>query len=298
MWHVRDSQASEQQRQRAPHPRRRVAKGPPQGIWRNFMQQAGDPWRRRQGRGAARAHPPQPDPVPAAVHRRAGAAAADRPVQDRCGEASGRLTRSRRRARRSHHPARRTRRQDPADRPLRRPRARLAASGPAAVPAPRRHRAPAHLHRHRPQHAQRGAGPHRADRRGRATADLHPARFQEDVHHRRDPGRAAAAHRPGHRRAPRHQRHPRLQGRLSRGSHHPPPGVPGPPPRAAPYRGIPRPHRSGMARIPRPFRAAEDRYRDMRARLRNPLYSRAQLLNRTDLGWTVARTLAVGHHSQ
>ena len=46
MWRVRDSQASEQQRQRAPHPRRRVAKGPPQGIWRNVMQQAGDPWRR------------------------------------------------------------------------------------------------------------------------------------------------------------------------------------------------------------------------------------------------------------
>src|SRR6516162_8033587 len=32
-----------------------------------------------------------------------------------------------------------------------------------------------------------------------------------------------------------------------------------------------------MARVPRPFRAAEDRYRNMRARLRNTLYSRAQL---------------------
>jgi len=46
MWRVRDSQASEQQRQRAPRPRRRVAKGSPQGIWRNVMQQAGDPGRR------------------------------------------------------------------------------------------------------------------------------------------------------------------------------------------------------------------------------------------------------------
>src|SRR6516165_9611099 len=32
-----------------------------------------------------------------------------------------------------------------------------------------------------------------------------------------------------------------------------------------------------MARIPRPFRAAEGRHRNMRARLRNPLHSRAQL---------------------
>ena len=50
-------------------------------------------------------------------------------------------------------------REDPADRPLRRARACLAASGPAAVPAPQRHRAPAHLLRHHPEHAQRGARP-------------------------------------------------------------------------------------------------------------------------------------------
>ena len=57
------------------------------------------------------------------------------------------------------------RREDPADRPLRRPRAPLAAPGPAAVPAPRRHRDPAHRLRHHPQHAQRRARPGRAHRR-------------------------------------------------------------------------------------------------------------------------------------
>ena len=35
---------------------------------------------------------------------------------------------------------------------------------------------------------------------------------------------------------------------------------------------------AGMARIPRPFRAAKGRHRNMRARLRDPLYPRAQLL--------------------
>ena len=66
---------------------------------------AGD---RHPGRGTHRADPPQPDPVPAARHRRTGAAAADRPVQDRHRTAPARLPRPRRRPVRDHHPGPRT----------------------------------------------------------------------------------------------------------------------------------------------------------------------------------------------
>ena len=78
-------------------------------------------------------------------HRRAGPAAADRPVQDRRRTAPGRLTRARRRARRGHHPAPRRRRRSPADCPIRRPRARLAAPGrccSSAASAPSTGRSP------------------------------------------------------------------------------------------------------------------------------------------------------------
>ena len=81
----------------------------------------------------------------------------------------------------------------------------------------------------------------------RPAAALHPARLPKDLHHRRRPQRAAAAHRPGHRRAPRHQRHHGLQGRLPRRGHPSPPGVPRPPPRACvpPRNTAPPPTRNG-----------------------------------------------------
>ena len=59
---------------------------------------------RHPHRGADRAVAPQPDPIPAAGHRRADPAAADRPVQDRRRTAVGDLTRARRRAVRRSSP--------------------------------------------------------------------------------------------------------------------------------------------------------------------------------------------------
>ena len=53
---------------------------------------------RHPDRGTDRAVTPQPDPIPAAGHRRADPAAADHPVQDRRRTAAGHLTRTRRRA--------------------------------------------------------------------------------------------------------------------------------------------------------------------------------------------------------
>ncbi len=46
---------------------------------------------------------------------------------------------------------------------------------------------------------------------------------------------------------------------------------------AAPSRGIPRPHRRGMGRIPRPLRAPQARPRRLRPLLRHPLHPRARL---------------------
>ncbi len=133
-------------------------------------------------------------------------------------------------------------------------------------------------HRHDPRPAQRGARPHRPDRPcHRPAAALHPARLPPAVHHRRDPQRAAAAHRPGHRRPPRHQRHHGLQGRLPRRGDPGPPGVPRPPPRAAAHRGIPHPDRRGMAGVPRPLRTPQGLHRHLRPRVRDPLHPRARL---------------------
>jgi hypothetical protein len=67
---------------------------------------------------------------------------------------------------------------------------------------------------HHPQAARRHPHPHRPDRPQRRATALRPPRFPQNVPHRRDHERAPAAHRPSDRRAPRHQRHPRLQGRL------------------------------------------------------------------------------------
>ena len=102
----------------------------------------GAPPYRRPGRGTARAQPPQPGPVPAAQHRRAGAAAADRPIQDRYRAAARRQPGTRRRAQRGHLPGPRPRRSNPAGARPRQARARLASARAAAVPAPDRHREP------------------------------------------------------------------------------------------------------------------------------------------------------------
>ena len=59
---------------------------------------------RHPGRGADRAVPPQPGPVPAPRHRRADPAAAHRPVQDRHRAAPGHQPRARRRPVRDHLP--------------------------------------------------------------------------------------------------------------------------------------------------------------------------------------------------
>lgn len=54
-------------------------------------------------------------------------------------------------------------------------------------------------------------------------------------------------------------------------------GLPRPPPVPPPERGIPRSHRRGMARVPRPLRAAQSLHRSMRPRVRHPLHSRTCL---------------------
>ena len=63
------------------------------------------------------------------------------------------------------------------------------------------------------------------------------------LHHRRHFERPSAPHRPGHRRPPGHQCDHRVQGRVSRGDHQVPPGVPRPTPLPAAQRGVPHPER-------------------------------------------------------
>ena len=98
---------------------------------------------RHPHRGTDRTVPPQPRPVPAARHRRAHPAAADRPVQDRHRAAAGDQPRTGRRAQRDHLPDPRQRRRRAAGGRLRLPRTRLEPADAAAVPAPRRRREPA-----------------------------------------------------------------------------------------------------------------------------------------------------------
>ena len=124
-----------------------------------------DPARyRHPRRGTGAAQPSQLRAVPAPRHRRAGAAAADRPVQDRRRAAAGHQPRARRRAQRNHQP-------DPRHQPRRAPRRRLrrsrtpvAAARPGAVPAAYRRREPRDPRRHHPQDPRRRPGPHRPDR--------------------------------------------------------------------------------------------------------------------------------------
>ena len=192
---------------------------------------------RHPDRGTDRAVPPQPDPVPAAGHRRADPAAADRPVQDRrrngCWSSPPSWPTSCRRscagsaAPRPHVPLvvsydKNERVYNPPMPLLFQWRCRLenrpvGETVTAGLPRPRADR-------------DRGQG------RQRPAAALHLPRLQKDLHHRRDPARDAAAHRPAGRRAPRHQHHHGLQGGLPRRSHQRPPRVHRPPPLPAPGR--------------------------------------------------------------
>ena len=198
---------------------------------------------RHPRRGTARTVASQPDPVPAAHHRRGRAAAADRAVQDRRRAAAAGRPGPGRRAVRHDPPHPSTLRRRPARAGLRPARMPLAAE-PAPLLFQRRingeNRA---ITRNAVRQLLDAAlRAHRADRPGhRRTAALHAARLPQAVHHRRRPQRPAAAHRPSHRRTPRHQRHHGLQGRLPRRGDPGPPGVPRPPPRPAPHRRIPRP---------------------------------------------------------
>ena len=160
---------------------------------------------------------------------------------------------------------------------LRQERARLQPADAAAVPAPPPARGPARLRDRTAQLPRPRAHRDRRHRRRRLAAALHLPRFQKALHHRRDPARDAAAHRPARRRAPRHQHHHGLQGGLPRGSHQRPPRVHRPPPLGAPVTGIPRPDRRGMGRIHRPLRAPQGRPRRLRPLLRHPVHPRARL---------------------
>jgi hypothetical protein len=100
-----------------------------------------------------------------------------------------------------------------------------------------------------------------------------PHDFPQDVHHRCDVERPAAAHRPDHRRPPGHQGDAGLQGDLSRGGHPSSPRLPCPAAIAAPERGVPRPERRRVAGIPRALRAAKSVDRDLRPGVLDAVHS-------------------------
>ena len=114
-------------------------------------------------------------------------------------------------------------------------------------------------------------------RRRRATVAVHPARLPAHVHHRRRPARHAPTHRPTRRRAPRHQHHHGLQGRLPRRGDQRTSGVHRPPPSAAPQHRIPGADRAGMGTVPRPLRTPQALPRHLRPLLRHPVHPRTRL---------------------
>ena len=176
---------------------------------------------RRPGRGTARTQPPQPGSIPAAHHRRTGAAAADRPVQDRRRTAAGRQPRTGRRPQRHHLPHPRPRRDHSPGR------------GPAT--------ATNWSGCHRPRCcSSAGSAPRTTPSDGTSSATLldealartglpdpstgQPLRFTPHDFRRIFITDAVLnglppTHRADHRRSPRHQRHHGLQGRLSRRGH-------------------------------------------------------------------------------
>ena len=133
---------------------------------------------RHQDRGAHRAVAPQPGPVPAAVHRRAHPAAADRPVQDRRRTAPGHQPRARQCPVGDHHPDPRRPRRRPARRVLRRQREALEPADAAAVPAPAPVRGPAPQRAGDPGTPERRPGRVRPHRRHQAPLRFAPHDFR------------------------------------------------------------------------------------------------------------------------
>ncbi|HTW10907.1 MAG TPA: hypothetical protein VME46_25630 [Acidimicrobiales bacterium] len=157
------------------------------------------------------------------------------------------------------------------------PRACLAGTVTFVVPAPSAVREPGvHGQLYKRPH-QRSTSAHRARGGRRQATALQPSRFPADVHHRSRHERPAPAHRPGDRRPPQPEHHHGLQGRLPRRGAPGTPSVPGPPPRTPPERGIPNPHRGGVASLFRPLREAQGLHRHMRAGLRDAVHPRARL---------------------
>ena len=111
------------------------------------------------------------------------------------------------------------------------------------------------------------AGPHRADRpRNRRAVALHPARLHQAVHHRRGDERAAphiaqviAGHRDINVTIGYKAVYPERPSRPTWRS------WPGDAPTA--QRRIPRPHRRGMERVPRPLRTTQGLHRHLRPRI-------------------------------
>ena len=90
-------------------------------------------------------------------------------------------------------------------------------------------RTPPHQRRRIARDLPAGTGRHRHPQPRRPAADLHPPRLPQDLHHRRSHQRAAATHRPGHLRPPRHQHDDGLQGDLPRRGNRSPPRLHRPP---------------------------------------------------------------------
>ena len=227
---------------------------------------------RHPRRGTARADPPQHHRIPAALHRRARPAAADRPLQDRHRTAAARQPRTRRRAQRDRQPA---------------PRTNGAIPLVAAYDVRERVWNPP-----MPLLFQRSVGSeHRAitptalrklllnalAATGLTDAAGAPLVFSPHDFRRIFVTDAIMSGLPPHiaqiicghatfRTTLGYKAD--LPGRGDRS----PPGVHRPPPRDPPQRGVPDPHRRGMGRVPRPLREAEGLHRHLRPRLRNTLH--------------------------
>ncbi|MGH3611571.1 MAG: tyrosine-type recombinase/integrase [Pseudonocardia sp.] len=67
------------------------------------------------------------------------------------------------------------------------------------------------------------------------------------------------------------------RGHLPRRGHPSPPGVPGPPASTAPQRGIPRPDRRRVDRVPRPLRTPQGLHRNLRPSVRHTVHPRTRL---------------------
>ena len=87
----------------------------------------------------------------------------------------------------------------------------------------------------------------------------------------------APAHRPARGRSSGYQHDHGIQGRLSRRGDQRAPGLHRPPASVAPQRRVPRAHRTGVGRIPRPLRTAQSRTRHLRSLLCHAVHPRTRL---------------------